>query len=391
MTTSVALPHGAHGTASQSTMIEGSRVAAEVYAAILVAQQVPRDLVAVQEEMEQLCRLPAMARKAIYKLPKGGKQVTGPTIHLMKELARIWGNTQWGMAELSRTLGKSELLAYAWDAQKNSRSSRIVVVEHKRDKSDTGPEDLTDMGSIMTNNTSIASRHLRETIATILPLWFVDRAVELCHQTLTGGGIVPMPQKIRNAVGKYEELGVRKNQLVARLGGRPTNEWDALDLAELLETFSRIRDGLSTVDDEFPTPASVVPPAQMTSVAPTDASSPGAGERRDRPVELPGDATTRLQMMFDLFLTAGIGTTPSERTKRLRVITQILKLPTMVDTVNALTTEQIGEVVTFMEHHRVNGDLRDTLEIFDEAAIVDQDMKTRGWDSVKGDRDPSSD
>jgi hypothetical protein len=343
-------------------MIEGNRVAAEVYAAILVAQQVPRDLVAVQEEMEQLCRMPAMARKAIYKLPKGGKTVTGPTIHLMKELARIWGNTQWGMAELSRTAGKSELLAYAWDAQKNSRSSRIVVVEHKRDKSETGPEDITDMGSIMTNNTSVASRHLRETIGTILPLWFVDRAVELCHQTLTGGGTIPMPQKIRNAVGKFEELGVRKDKLVARLGGRPTNEWDALDLAELLEAFSRVRDGSTTIDDEFPEPVVVVTPPQITSADIAGAGDQVVGEVPARPDALPDDPAARLQSMFDLFLVAGIGTTASERAKRLRVVTRVLALPAPLGSVNDLDTDQVGEVVTFMAQHRVAGDLRATLE-----------------------------
>lgn len=363
MTTSVVLPHGAHGAATQSTMIEGNRVAAEVYAAILVAQQVPRDLVAVQEEMEQLCRMPAMAKKAIYKLPKGGKQVTGPTIHLMKELARIWGNTQWGMAELSRTAGKSELLAYAWDAQKNSRSSRIVVVEHKRDKSDTGPEDITDMGSIMTNNTSIASRHLRETIATILPLWFVDRAVELCHQTLTGGGSVPMPQKIRNAVAKFEELGVRKDRLIAKLHGRPTNEWDALDLAELLEAYSRIRDGSATIDQEFPTPVLVVAPGQLISTT-DDATQPADATPSDvHDLEnLPTDRTALLQAMYDLFLAAGIGTEGTQRAKRLRIITRVLTLPAPLKAVTDLTDEQAGQVVTFMLRQRAAGELTATLE-----------------------------
>jgi hypothetical protein len=363
MTNSVALPHSAHGAASQSTMIEGNRVAAEVYAAILVAQQVPRDLLAVQEEMEQLCRMMAMARKAIYKVPKGGKTATGPTIHLMKELARIWGNTQWGMAELSRSGGKSELLAYAWDAQRNSRSSRIVVVEHKRDKSETGPEDITDMAAIMTNNTSIASRHLRETIATILPLWFVDRAVELCMETLTGGGSVPMPQKIRNAVAKFEELGVRKERLVARLGGRSTSEWDALDLAELLDAYSRVKSGAVPVDVEFPAPTVVVAPVALPAVASTDTDPDTAevGEAPTDAAELPDDPTARLQMMFDLFMAGGIGTTPAERGKRLRIITRCLTLPTPLGSVNDLTTEQVGEMVTFMARRKVEGDLASTL------------------------------
>jgi hypothetical protein len=354
-------------------MIEGNRVAAEVYAAILVAQQVPRDLEEVQREMEQLCRMPAMARKAIYKVPKGGKTATGPTIHLMKELARIWGNTQWGMAELSRSAGKSELLAYAWDAQKNSRSSRIVVVEHKRDKSETGPEDITDMAAIMTNNTSIASRHLRETIATILPLWFVDRAVELCMATMTGGGTVPMPQKIRNAVVRFEEeLKVRKERLVARLGGRPTSEWDALDLAELLDAYSRVKSGAVPVDVEFPPPVAVVAPVTLPAVtSDADDPTPAVAEAPTDVEALPEDPAARLQMMFDLFMGAGIGTTPAERQKRLRIITRCLTLPKPLGSVNDLTTEQVGELITFMARRRVEGVLSSTLEEMGEVKLPD--------------------
>lgn len=369
MTNSVTLPHPGHGAVSQGTVIEGNRVAAEVYAAILVAQQVPRDLEAVQAEMEQLCRMPSMARKAMYKFPKGGKTVTGPTIQLMKELVRIWRNTQWGMVELSRTEGKSELLAYAWDAQTNSRSSRIVIVEHKRDKSGENPEDLIDMREIMTNNTNIASRHLRETIATILPLWFVDKAVELCLATMTGGGSVPIPQKIRNCVVRFEELGIRKDRLVARLGGRPTNEWDALDLADLLAAYSRVQSGEVTADDEFPPPVIAVQVAELTAPAVTsdDDTTGDASDVTELP-EIPQDLPSLLQLMYDLFLAGGIGATaPVERAKRLRIITRVLGLPDPVTAVTDLTAEQVTEVVTFMAQHRGEGDLMATLAEYAEA------------------------
>jgi hypothetical protein len=235
-----------------------------------------------------------------------------------------------------------------------------VVVEHKRDKSETGPEDLTDRGSIMTNNTSIASRHLRETIATILPLWFVDRAVELCHQTLTGGGTVPMPQKIRNAVGKWEELGVRKERLVARLGGRPTNEWDALDLAELLEAYSQIRDGASTIDEEFPATVAAVGPVQISSVEPPAGENEVVDSADLAPI--PDDPTERVQMMYDLFLAAGIGTEGKQREKRLRILTRALDLPEPLKAVTDLTTDQVGYMVSLMRQHRLVGDLMVTLE-----------------------------
>jgi hypothetical protein len=183
-----------------------------------------------------------------------------------------------------------------------------------------------------------------------------------------------MPQKIRNAVARFEEeLKVRKERLVARLGGRPTSEWDALDLAELLDAYSRVKSGAVPVDVEFPPPVAVVAPVTLPAVT-SDADDPGPAAVAEAPTDveaLPEDPAARLQMMFDLFIAAGIGTTPAERQKRLRIITRCLTLPKPLGSVNDLTTEQVGELVTFMARRRAEGDLSSTLEQMGEVKLPD--------------------
>ena len=84
---------------SQATSVEQSRAVAEVQSAVIVAQQIPRDLQRAEAEMRDACSRMAMAKQAFYRVPNRG---TGPSVHLLRELARIWGNTQYGVNELAR-------------------------------------------------------------------------------------------------------------------------------------------------------------------------------------------------------------------------------------------------------------------------------------------------
>ena len=77
---------GNQPVASQATLTEQARAVAEVQAAVTVAQQVRRDQGRAEAEMKATCERLSVANKAFYSVPNRG---TGPTVHLMRELARI--------------------------------------------------------------------------------------------------------------------------------------------------------------------------------------------------------------------------------------------------------------------------------------------------------------
>lgn len=251
----IALPH-APQRIGQATAIEQSRAAAEVHAAILVAQQCPRNEQMARRAMEDACRMKALAEKSSFRFKRGGTPVSGPTVHLARELARCWGNMQYGVAELSRDdqLGQSEMQAYAWDVQTNSRSVHVFIVPHKLDRSEKsgGQKELTDMRDIYENNANNGARRLREAIFAMLPVWFVEEAKKLCLETLQreddGKSI---HTRIAEAIDGFGTLGVREEQIAAKLG-RPSNRWDHQDLAQLSVIFRSIRSGEISKEDEFP-------------------------------------------------------------------------------------------------------------------------------------------
>jgi len=242
----------APGRVGQGTAVEQARAMAEVHAAMLIAREMPRDLASAIREMEMSCGQLALAERASYKFPRGGQNVAGPSVYLARELARCWGNIQYGITELRRDdeYGQSEMQAWAWDVQTNSRSSSTFIVPHKRDKRG-GAERLTDMRDIYENNANNGARRLREAIFSVLPVWFVEQAKTMCAATLENGGGVPLAKRVSDAVAAFKARGVSKERLERKLG-KPSNDWNAFDVADLGVTFASLQRGEITIADEFP-------------------------------------------------------------------------------------------------------------------------------------------
>lgn len=261
------------GRVGQGTAVEQSRAAAEVLAAVEVAHRFPRDEQYARAQMVDSCQQYGLAERAFYRYSRGGEQISGPTVHLARELARCWGHVQHGIVELRRDdeYRQSEMQAWAWDIQANARVSTTFVVPHRRDTK-RGVRDLVDMRDIYENNTNQAARRLREMILAVLPPWFVEEAVRLCHETLATGGGKPLAQRITEALRGFEEIGVTLDQLEGKLG-RAKDRWDGHDVAKLGVIFKSIQRGETSRDDEFP-PAD---PSPAEIIAARAAAPPAGG------------------------------------------------------------------------------------------------------------------
>lgn len=236
----------------QGTVVEQSRAAAEVQAAVVVAQQCPRDVQAAIAQMRQSCKQKALAERAFYRYSRSNQTVTGASVHLARELARCWGNIQYGLVELRRddAFGQSEMQAFAWDVQTNSRNSSTFVVPHKRDTKQ-GTKSLTDMRDVYENNANNGARRVREAIFAILPPWFIAEAESLCRATLADGGGKPLEARVADAIRLFGDIGITPEQLEAKLG-RVAARWLELDVVQLGLVYKGIQNGETTRDEEFP-------------------------------------------------------------------------------------------------------------------------------------------
>ena len=266
----------------QATAVESYRAVAEVQAAIIVARDNPRSISRAMADMEESCGQRALADRAFYRYNRGGSQITGPSVHLARELARCWENVQYGVAELRRDddHAQSEMLAFAWDVQKNTRVSNTFVVPHKRDKTG-GPVVLVDMRDIYENNTNAAARRLREAIFAILPPWYVERAKELCSKALAGDPKVPMATRVAQVHAAFAALGVTVGQLEEKLG-RDSDHWTDPDIAQLRVVHTSLSRGEVTRDEEFP-PQRVTAAEVTGAAAPPPPAAPVAAAVQDEP------------------------------------------------------------------------------------------------------------
>jgi hypothetical protein len=237
----------------QATAVEQARAVAEVQGAIVVAQQCPRSKTFAVQEMRESCAQLGLAERAFFRYSRGSGQITGPSVHLARELARCWGNMQYGIAELRRddTRGESEMLAFAWDVQTNTRATSTFIVKHGRDTK-TGVKALTDLRDIYENNANNGARRLREQIFAILPKWFTEEAQDRCRATIEkGDSDKPLAQRIADMVRGFESMGIAVDQLERKVG-REQGKWTAHDVAALAVIGRSISVGETTVDAEFP-------------------------------------------------------------------------------------------------------------------------------------------
>lgn len=252
---------------SEATAVEQARAVAEVAAAVKVAQDCPRDTTAAIREMQTACAQPALANRAFFSLPRAGGRVEGSTVHLARELARCWGNLDYGIRELRRDddAGVSEMQAWAWDQQSNVRSTRSFIVPHER-MAKKQRQKLTDLGDIANNNNSVAARAVRETIFTILPVWFRDQAEDLANRTLRGEGSgKTLDQRKADAIAHFESAwNVTREQLETRLT-RPSSKWTEQDIGFLQVLHGEMSRGEKRAEDEFPAPALGITAADVTA------------------------------------------------------------------------------------------------------------------------------
>lgn len=229
--------------------IEASRAIAEAQGKLVIAKRFPRDEVAAYAKAMEACQRPTMAEKAFYSFPRGGQTVEGPTIRFAEELARCWGNIDYGIKELSQDDGKSEMQAYAWDLETNAQSVQNFTNPHQRENKGKMVS-LTSQRDIYENNANMATRRLRSRILAILPSWFVEDAIAECKRTIAGESEAPLIDRVKKMVVKFGKLGVSQEQLEKRLK-RKIDTMTVDDLTDYIGIYNAIKNGESKASEWF--------------------------------------------------------------------------------------------------------------------------------------------
>jgi hypothetical protein len=243
------VPANAPGINAGAVTIESSKAIAEAQGKLIIAKNFPRDEHLAYAKVMEACKRRSLAEKAIYSYPRSGSTISGPSIRLAEELARCWGNVDFGIKELSQKDGESEMSAYCWDMETNTMSSQTFVVAHVRDTK-KGQVRLTEQRDIYENNANMAGRRLRARILAILPPDLVEAAVAECKKTLAGDNDIPIADRINKMVASFAKFGVKIDTLEKRLG-RKIDTMTTEDICEYAGIYNSLKDGNSSISDWF--------------------------------------------------------------------------------------------------------------------------------------------
>jgi hypothetical protein len=256
--------------------IEQEGAIAEAQGQLILAKRVPRDETAAHAKLMSSCKLPGLASVAFYNVPRAGGSVSGPSIRLAEEIARVYGNFEYGHKELSRTEGKSEVLVYAWDKENNNYSTRQITVMHVLDYKDKQTRQpmqrpLHDQKDIDDKIANVASKQMRGRILALLPKWMVEDAIQQCRQTLAGNVQEPIESRVRKMSQAFAVFGVTVDMLQNYIG-HPLASVTADELVDLIGIHNAIRDGGIKASEFFGGGDEPEPKAQPASIAKLNAA-----------------------------------------------------------------------------------------------------------------------
>jgi hypothetical protein len=229
-----------------------SRQSQEVQAAMVIAKKFPRDQQQAVQRILTACSRFSLAEESEYSFPRGGEEVTGPSIRLAEVVAQNWGNLDYGIIELDNSKGRSEMMAYAWDLETNTRVTKTFTVAHWRDTKQGGYA-LKDSRDIYEVTANFGARRVRACIIGVIPKDVFDLAVEQCRKTVAAAKTdVPLAARIQAISLKFmNDYNLKQEQLEKYLG-LSVKSWTTAHLNKLTKLYASLRDGMTTIDNVFP-------------------------------------------------------------------------------------------------------------------------------------------
>lgn len=282
------------GINAGAVAIEQERAIAEAQGQLTLAKRFPRSLPECMAEFLDTCKSPEFAAAAFYAVPNRG---SGPSIRFAEEAARCYGNFVYGHRELSRTEGKSEIEVYAWDMQKNNRSSRQITVMHVTDTKN-GPKILRDQADIDNKIANVASKQMRGRILALMPKHMIAAGIEACKRTIAGSNDEPISARVQRMVASFSsKFGVTAAMLADYIG-HPLDSTTLDELTDLVGVFNALRDGAKPSEyfGKPEAPADIVGEAVNARIAAanqpraTRAPNVKATESKPMPTQEPKDA-----------------------------------------------------------------------------------------------------
>jgi len=222
---------------------------AQIDVQIATAKSYPRNLKRSVENAIAVVSMDSQtASTCTYSLPRGGKSISGPSVHLAKILAQVWGNlrVEAKVVAIENTTITSQSVCF--DLENNL----AIKVEVKRSIMTRSGRMNDDMITVTGNAAN--SIALRNAILSVVPKAVVDKVYNSALSTITGDiSDETKLLKRRNEVFLIfkDNYGVTEKEVLDSIGKASIANITKEDLVTLIGIGQAIKDGDTTVELAF--------------------------------------------------------------------------------------------------------------------------------------------
>lgn len=222
---------------------------AQIDVQISTAKAYPR---AMKRAIEDAIAIVSMdketAATCTYSVPRGGKAITGPSVHLAKILAQVWGNMRIEAKVVSIEAKQITSEAICFDLEKN------IAIKTQVKRSIWGKYGRFNEDMITVTGNAANSIALRNAILSVIPRAVVDKVYNAAKQTITGD-LSDATKLLKRRKQVFEGLqstySVTEAEILSAVGKASVDHIVADDLVVLIGIGTSIKDGDSTVEQAF--------------------------------------------------------------------------------------------------------------------------------------------
>lgn len=221
---------------------------ATVDSQVATAKMYPRNLKRSIDNAIVMATMDAeTAQSCGYALPRGGKPIMGPSVHLAKIIVSNWGNMRTE-ARVTQITDKQVIArGTCWDLENNVASAFEVRRSIVGSKGNRFSDDM-----ITVTGNAACSIAYRNAVFAVVPKAVTDKVYQAAQRTITGDltSEEVLIKRRQKAVELFrDEYGISEDEVVKLCGKQTINQIRATEISLLANICQALRDGDTTVDD----------------------------------------------------------------------------------------------------------------------------------------------
>lgn len=234
-------------TASAAQTLDATE-RATVDSQVATAKTYPRNLKrAIDNSIVMATMDTETAQSCGYALPRGGKPIMGPSVHLAKIIVSNWGNMRTEAKVTQITDRQVIARGTCWDLENNVASAfevRRSIIGSKGGR-------FTDDMITVTGNAACSIAY-RNAVFAVIPKAVTDKVYQAAQRTVTGdlSSEEKLLKKRQDCLNFFlNEYGITEDEVVKLCGKQTVNQIRNEEILLMTNTYQALRDGDTTVDE----------------------------------------------------------------------------------------------------------------------------------------------